>query len=197
MNDNEIAPRRMGRTAAVGVGLAAAGLLAGGVLAGTLSASADTTPSTGTSSSQSAQGSTADQSGTQNGRQGGTVDPGGAAPVRSDEKALSGSDAEKATTAALAAVPGGTVIRAETDAGDATYEVHMRKADGTLVTVKLDDAFAVTAVEDGMGLGDPAPNGQNPNGQNPNGQNPNGQNPNGQNPNGQNPNGQPSASATG
>jgi hypothetical protein len=54
-------------------------------------------------------------------------------------------------------VPGGTVYRVETDAGDAAYEAHMTKADGTLVTVKMDKNFNVTAVEDGMGKGDPRP----------------------------------------
>jgi hypothetical protein len=33
----------------------------------------------------------------------------------------------------------------------------MTKSDGTLVTVKMDKSFAVTAVEDGMGKGDPRP----------------------------------------
>jgi hypothetical protein len=56
-------------------------------------------------------------------------------------------------------VPGGTVYRIETDAGDATYEAHMTKADGTEVTVKFDKNLAVTKVEAGMGAGDPAPAG--------------------------------------
>jgi uncharacterized membrane protein YkoI len=68
-----------------------------------------------------------------------------------NETVLTGSDASKATAAALKAVPGGTVNRVETDSGDAVYEAHMTKADGTLVTVKMDKNFNVTAVEDGMG----------------------------------------------
>ncbi|WP_239377596.1 hypothetical protein, partial [Frankia sp. Cj5] len=80
----------------------------------------------------------------------------GAAPVRGDEKQLTGTDAEKARATALQAVPGGTVYRVETDAGDAPYEAHMKKADGALVTVKLDKNFALIKVEDGMGAGDPA-----------------------------------------
>jgi hypothetical protein len=43
------------------------------------------------------------------------------------------------------------VLRVETDSGDAAYEAHMKKADGTLVTVKFDKSFTVTAVEPGMG----------------------------------------------
>ena len=35
------------------------------------------------------------------------------------------------------------MIRAETDAQGATYEVHMKKADGSDVTVKLDANFKV------------------------------------------------------
>jgi hypothetical protein len=57
--------------------------------------------------------------------------------------------------AALKAVPGGTVYRIETDAGDGVYEAHMKKADGSLVTVKFDKNLKVTKVEKGMGAGDP------------------------------------------
>ena len=59
------------------------------------------------------------------------------------------------TAEALKAVPGGSVYRVDTDAGDGTYEAHMTKADGTLVTVKFDKNLAVTKVEQGMGQGDP------------------------------------------
>lgn len=64
---------------------------------------------------------------------------------------LTGADADKARAAALAAVPGATVDRVETDADGAVYEAHMTKSDGTKVTVKLDKDFKVTATEDGMG----------------------------------------------
>src|SRR5436305_13596992 len=53
------------------------------------------------------------------------------------ETLLTGSAASKARAAALAAVPGATVLRVETDSGPAAYEAHMRKSDGSLVTVKL------------------------------------------------------------
>jgi len=65
------------------------------------------------------------------------------------ETVLTGSDAEKATAAALAAVPGGTVQRVETDAEGAAYEAHMLKSDGTPVTVKMDKDFKVTGTETG------------------------------------------------
>ena len=79
--------------------------------------------------------------------------------MRSDEKSVSTDLAAQLTTKAGAAVAGGTVYRVETDAGDAADEVHMTNADGFLVTVKFDKNLAVTAVEDGMGKGDPAPAG--------------------------------------
>ncbi|HET7902195.1 MAG TPA: hypothetical protein VFL59_13495 [Candidatus Nanopelagicales bacterium] len=129
-------------------GLITAGVLAGAVVAGGVANAATTTPTPATSSSTSS-GTTADSTS--------TFDPGGATPVRSDETAVSSSVAAKLEAAALAKVPGATVIRAETDAGDAAYEVHLTKSDGTLVTVKFDESYAVTAVEDGMGAGDPAP----------------------------------------
>lgn len=69
------------------------------------------------------------------------------------ETLLTGSDLAKATAAAQSAVPGGTIIRVETDSGGATYEAHITKADGTTVTVKLDASFNVTATESGFGSG--------------------------------------------
>ena len=50
--------------------------------------------------------------------------------------------------AALAKVPGGTIIRVETDAdGHAAYEAHMTKSDGTPVTVYVDKSYNVVSVE--------------------------------------------------
>jgi hypothetical protein len=72
------------------------------------------------------------------------------------EALLAGSDLAKATAAAQSAVPGGTIIRVETDSGGATYEAHITKADGTTVTVKLDASFNVTATQSGFGSGAPA-----------------------------------------
>ena len=65
------------------------------------------------------------------------------------EKLLTGTTADKAKAAALAAVPGGTVERVENDAEGAVYEAHMVKADGTHVTVKMDANFKVTGIETG------------------------------------------------
>lgn len=68
------------------------------------------------------------------------------------ETLLTGSDLASATTAALATAPGATVIRAETDSsGDATYEVHLQKTDGSFVTVELDASFTVMKTVDGFG----------------------------------------------
>jgi hypothetical protein len=74
---------------------------------------------------------------------------------RPGETLLTGADAEKATAAALKAVPGATVDRVETDADGAVYEAHVTKSDGTRVTVKFDKDFNVTGVEPGMGGGAP------------------------------------------
>ena len=53
--------------------------------------------------------------------------------------------------AALAKVPNGTVVRVETDAdGNAAYEAHMVRADGTPVTVYVNKQFEVVSVETGM-----------------------------------------------
>jgi len=69
------------------------------------------------------------------------------------ETLLTGDDAAKAKAAALTAVPGATVIRVETDSGDAEYEAHLKRADGTMVTVLMDADFTVTGTEAGFGGG--------------------------------------------
>jgi hypothetical protein len=67
---------------------------------------------------------------------------------RSDETLLTGDTASKVEAAAVAKVPNGTVVRVETDAdGHAAYEVHMTRADGTPVTVYVNEDFDVVSVE--------------------------------------------------
>jgi hypothetical protein len=73
---------------------------------------------------------------------------------RSDETLLTGDTATKVSDLALAKVPGGTIVRVETDAdGNAAYEAHMVKSDGTPVTVYVDKDLNVVSVQTGM----PAP----------------------------------------
>ena len=70
---------------------------------------------------------------------------------RSDESPLTGDTAAKVREAALAKVPGGTIVRVETDAdGNAAYEAHMVKADGTPATVYVNKQFEVVSVQTGM-----------------------------------------------
>jgi hypothetical protein len=67
---------------------------------------------------------------------------------RSDETRLTGDTAAKVEAAAKAKVPNGTIVRVETDAdGNAAYEAHMTKADGTPVTVYVNKQFEVVSVE--------------------------------------------------
>jgi hypothetical protein len=130
------------------VGLLAAGVISGGVLASALSASASTSAASSSTASPASSGDAR------------APGSGGAQPVRSDEKSVSSATAAALRAAALKAVAGGTVYRIETDAGDGVYEVHMTKADGSLVTVKFDKNLKVTKVESGMGAGDPGAAGQ-------------------------------------
>ena len=67
------------------------------------------------------------------------------------ETLLTGSAASKVAAAAKAAVPGATIIRVETDSEGSPYEAHMRKADGSFVTVKVDKDFKVTSTQSGFG----------------------------------------------
>ena len=139
---------RRGRRWAGAAVLLAAGAISGGILATALSASAS-----GSASATAASTVSSPSGGAM------TPGPGGAQPVRSDEKIVTGATAATLRAAALKAVPGASVYRIETDAGDGAYEVHMKEADGSLVTVKFDKNLKVTKVESGMGAGDPAPAG--------------------------------------
>ena len=124
-------PRRwMGAAGLLGAGLLAGGILAGSHIAG---AASPTNPNTATATASS-----------------GRVDPATMAHGPG-ETLLTGTTAAKVTAAAKAAVPGATIIRVETDAQGAAYEAHMRKADGSYVTVKLDKSFNVTSTVDGFG----------------------------------------------
>jgi hypothetical protein len=72
-----------------------------------------------------------------------------------DEQPLTGSNYDQATQAALDHVGGGTVI--ETEAGDngSAYEVGIRKDDGSVVEVSLDENFNVVgSADDDEGSGE-------------------------------------------
>jgi hypothetical protein len=140
-------------TRARSAGLIAAGVIAGGVLAGTIGANAASSGSTATPTTPSY------SAGVPGAGHAGPPGGFGAGGGRSDEKVVTGSTATTLTDKAKAKVPGATVLRVETDAGDGYYEVHMQKSDGSPVTVKFDKSLNVTAVEDGMGKGDPTPPG--------------------------------------
>lgn len=119
--------------------LAVAGAVAGGTLGIVGVASAQDTSSTTTPSATGTTGRDAAR-----------------APKAGTETALTGETADKVTAAAVAAVPGATVERVETDDDGSPFEAHITKSDGTRATVKIDASYAVTAVEDNAGKGDHA-----------------------------------------
>jgi hypothetical protein len=63
-----------------------------------------------------------------------------------NEQALTGDTADKVKAAALAKLPGATVLRVETDDGG-VYEAHVRKSDGTEAEVHVDKDYNVTSVD--------------------------------------------------
>jgi hypothetical protein len=144
VKDNNIRTRAVIFTA----GAATAVAVAGGAIALAASAGAATSTPSATPSASIGTSNHSD-------RPFGTFNPGGSAPVRSDEKSLSAADTTTLTNAALAQVPGATVIRVETDAGDAAYEVHLKTSAGVLETAKFDKSMAFVKIEQGMGQGDP------------------------------------------
>ena len=140
------------RKTIAGVALAGAALTGGAVgatlIGGTANAAVSPTTATTSTAATDQSAPAAPEQGAQ-----GAPDPsrGGHQANGITEELLTGDTATKATAAAEAAVPGGTVERVETDAEGATYEAHMTKADGSHVTVKLDADFKVTATEEGHG----------------------------------------------
>ncbi len=69
---------------------------------------------------------------------------------RAGETLLTGNTEAQVRKAALAKVSGGTIERVETDAdGNAAYEAHMTKSDGTRATVYVNKSFDVVSVESG------------------------------------------------
>ena len=92
---------------------------------------------------------------TQRGRRGHRGGPGdrrGGPGRHGNETALTGDTADKVKAAALAKVPGATVLRVETDADHGSpYEAHLRKSDGTEVEVLVNKDFEATAVNEHRG----------------------------------------------
>ena len=72
--------------------------------------------------------------------------------MRSDEKLLTGTTAEKVRAAALAKYPGATIQRVETDS-DGVYEAHIVTKAGDHVTVQVGKDFTVTGTLTGGGPG--------------------------------------------
>ncbi|CAI3805085.1 PepSY domain-containing protein [Pseudarthrobacter sp. MM222] len=65
--------------------------------------------------------------------------------LATDDQALSGTELQQASDAALAKAGGGTVLKAETD--DGAYEVDVQRPDGTKVEVEVDRSFQVATVD--------------------------------------------------
>lgn len=128
-------------------------MMAGGVIGVSLfGSSALAQTATGTATTPSAATSTPSPGGPNGQAPSGQFDPskGGHVANGITETPLTGDNLAKATAAAKAAEPGATIIRVETDADGATYEAHMQKSDGSIVTVKLNSDFSVKGTEDGM-----------------------------------------------
>jgi hypothetical protein len=71
-----------------------------------------------------------------------------------DRPALSSAVAAKVKAAALAKVPGATVLRTEAGGPYGTpYHAHIRTSDGTLKVVLVDSSFTATAVQADPGRG--------------------------------------------
>jgi hypothetical protein len=137
---------RLRRALITGAFVAGTGLGAAGIASAATSSTTVATTGSSSTTLSSGSASSAPPAGT-------AVDPATLAHGPG-ETLLTGTDLQSATAAATAAVPGATVIRAETDSSGASpYEVHMKKADGTYVTVELDSSFKVITTVSGFGAG--------------------------------------------
>jgi ABC-type transport system substrate-binding protein len=147
-NDRDLTPpeNRMNPARKIALGAAFLGATAvGGVLGGSFLGTAGAQTDTTTDTTASADATTDPAPPAHDPSQGGHMANG------ITEELLTGDAASQAETAALAAVPGGTIERVESDAEGDAYEAHMVDADGNHVTVKLDDSFTVTSVDAGHG----------------------------------------------
>lgn len=135
-------------------GAIAAGLAVGA--AGLASAASGSGDSSGTTNTVSVQTDSSTPAADSNA----PAAPTGAAPVDPaslpngpGETVLTGTEAEKVTAAALAAEPGSTVIRVETDSSGHTYEAHVTLADGTQKTLYFNANFEADGSDTGFGPG--------------------------------------------
>lgn len=152
------------RSTMVGAGIIGA-LVAGGATASFAASSANsaatqsdtstTDQSTATDQSTTDQAPAQDQQPPDQGQRP-DFDPakGGHAANGKTEELLTGDTATKVTEAALAAVPGATIERVETDADGAVYEAHLVTSDGQHQTVTFDADYKVVEIQDG-GAGGP------------------------------------------
>ncbi len=69
------------------------------------------------------------------------------------EEELTGDVADQVRAAVEAEYPDAAIERLETDADGDAYEAHIRQADGTRATVKLDESYNITGLEEGHGGG--------------------------------------------
>lgn len=144
-------------------GLLAAGLVAGSAFSITAAANAADENATTVASTNSVATDTTSPSATDlNGLSFGTEDGDndgdrpdvmGPNSVKDGESLVTGDALQTLTDAALAKYPGATIIRVEKDSDGATYEVHLKKADGGVVTVEFDANFAVTGTHNGFANG--------------------------------------------
>jgi hypothetical protein len=126
------------------IALAVLGAVAVGASA--IAGAASNSGSTGTTGSQ----------GSQSGGGGNTARPDPATLSHGPgETVLTDGTANSVKQAALGKVSGATVLRVETDSEGSPYEAHLRKSDGSEVTVKVNKQFEVTSVENGFGGGPP------------------------------------------
>ena len=138
---------RIRRVLVSGAIVAGAGLGAAGVASAASSSSGTPTASSGSSAPAApAAGSSTTPSA-------GTPDP-STLTHGPGETLLTGTQLAQATAAANTAVPGATIVRAESNSfGASPYEVHMKKSDGTAVTVELDANLGVITTISGFGAG--------------------------------------------
>ena len=133
--------------------LGAAGILTAGLIAGSafsVTAAANAADETTSSVASTNSVATDTQAGAPAGAPTDRPDVFSPTSIKPGESLVTGDALDKIVEAAKAEVPGATVIRAENDSDGDKYEVHMKKADGSVVTVTFDENFKITGSHDGF-----------------------------------------------
>ena len=132
-------------------GILTAGLIAGSAFSITAAANAADETNSSVASTNSVATDTTSTDTTQAGTPAGMPDVFSTESIKPGESLVTGDALTKLIDLAQAKYPGSTIIRVENDSDGGKYEVHLKQATGSVVTITFDENFAVTGTHNGFG----------------------------------------------